>query len=67
VFSPTRDAPWAPESETGTGRQHPETVAVRPMAGGNIVDEGETFARDDCEANLAHEGPCLAERYTILD
>lgn len=56
MFSPTRDAPWAPGSETGKGQQHPEAIAMRALEGGNMVDEGEAFARDDCEANLALEG-----------
>ena len=54
MFSPTRDAPWAPGRETGRGQQHPETIAVRSVEGGNTVDEG-TLARADCEANLAHQ------------
>jgi hypothetical protein len=55
VFSPTRDAPWAPGSETGKGQQHPEAVAMRSAEGRNNVDEG-TLARTDCEANLARKG-----------
>jgi len=56
VFSPRRGiAPWAPGSKTGKAQQHPEAAAVRPMKGGNTVDEG-TLALGDCEANLAHEG-----------
>lgn len=64
MFSPTRDAPWAPGSETGKGRQHPKTIAVRSVEGENTVDEG-TLALGDCEANLAGKGEYrLGERNT---
>ena len=55
VRSPRRRiAPWAPGREAGKGLQHLEASAVPTMKGGNEVDEGETLARADREATIAH-------------